>query len=250
MSIITTIENRTARLSIERPAKRNTLDIEMCKELKKQLLEANENSEVRSIVISGESNVFCAGLDLDETQGKAEELFKAFKEVIEAMDYVEKPIIAAVNGPAVAEGVAILYHSDLVFCGEHSLFALPNIALARTPLYGISLLAVKSAGYKLAAQKILLSEPISPSEAIAMGLVNHIAEDDKVITQAFLAANRLASMPPKALLATKRLLKAAYLSGMSDQKALEEEIFEQNFDNEEMKEAFNAFLEKRKPNFD
>ncbi|WP_300948539.1 enoyl-CoA hydratase-related protein, partial [Turicimonas muris] len=150
----------------------------------------------------------------------------------------------------VAEGVALLYHCDLVFCGEHALFALPNIALGKTPLYGISLLAVKSAGYKLAAQKILLSEPISPSEAIAMGIINHVLEDDKVLPQTFLAATRLGNLPPKALNATKRLLKAAYLSGTKEQKELEQETFDQLVDGAEMKEAFNAFMEKRKPNFD
>lgn len=250
MSVVTTIEDRTARLSIQRPAKRNTLDIGMCSELKKQLLECNNNDAIRSIVISGETNVFCAGLDIDEMLNKPQEILKAFQEVIDAMDYVEKPILAAVTGPAVAEGVALLYHCDLVFCGEHSLFALPNIALAKTPLYGISLLSVKSAGYKLAAQKILLSEPISPSEAIAMGIINHVIEDDKVLPQTFLAATRLANLPPKALFATKRLLKAAYLSGTKDQKALEDETFAQLLDGAEMKEAFNAFIEKRKPNFE
>ena len=235
MPVVTTIEDKTARLSIQRPAKRNTLDIEMCNELKKQLLECNEDNAVRSIVISGETNVFCAGLDIDEMLNKPQEILKAFQKVIDALDYVEKPILAAVTGPAVAEGVALLYHCDLVFCGEHALFSLPNIALGKTPLYGISLLAVKSAGYKLAAQKILLSEPISPSEAIAMGIINHV---------------RLGNLPPKALNATKRLLKAAYLSGTKEQKELEQETFDQLVDGAEMKEAFNAFMEKRKPNFD
>ena len=239
MPVVTTIEDKTARLSIQRPAKRNTLDIEMCNELKKQLLECNEDNAVRSIVISGETNVFCAGLDIDEMLNKPQEILKAFQKVIDALDYVEKPILAAVTGPAVAEGVALLYHCDLVFCGEHALFALPNIALGKTPLYGISLLAVKSAGYKLAAQKILLSEPIS-----------HVLEDDKVLPQTFLAATRLGNLPPKALNATKRLLKAAYLSGTKEQKELEQETFDQLVDGAEMKEAFNAFMEKRKPNFD
>ena len=250
MPVVTTIEDKTARLSIQRPAKRNTLDIEMCNELKKQLLECNEDNAVRSIVISGETNVFCAGLDIDEMLNKPQEILKAFQKVIDALDYVEKPILAAVTGPAVAEGVALLYHCDLVFCGEHALFSLPNIALGKTPLYGISLLAVKSAGYKLAAQKILLSEPISPSEAIAMGIINHVLEDDKVLPQTFLAATRLGNLPPKALNATKRLLKAAYLSGTKKKKELEQETFDQLVDGAEMKEAFNAFMEKRKPNFD
>ena len=77
MPVVTTIEDKTARLSIQRPAKRNTLDIEMCNELKKQLLECNEDNAVRSIVISGETNVFCAGLDIDEMLNKPQEILCA-----------------------------------------------------------------------------------------------------------------------------------------------------------------------------
>ena len=72
----------------------------------------------------------------------------------------------------------------------------------------------------------------------------------KILPQTFLAATRLGNLPPKALNATKRLLKAAYLSGTKEQKELEQETFDQLVDGAEMKEAFNAFMEKRKPNFD
>ncbi len=101
----------------------------------------------------------------------------------------------------------MLYHCDLVFAGEHALFSMPGLALGQTPRYGVSLLAVKSGGYKLAAQKLLLSEPISAAEAVAMGLVNHIVEDDKVMTVAGAAALRLASLPPEAMLPQRDCLK-------------------------------------------
>lgn len=130
------------------------------------------------------------------------------------------------------------------------MFSLPSLALGKTPEYGISLLAVKSAGYKLAAQKLLLSEPISAAEAVAMGIVNHIVSDEKVTAAADAAAARLASLPPIALKATKRLLKAAYLSGLSEQRKLETEIADQLEGNAETIEAFNAFLEKRSPKFE
>ena len=108
------------------------------------------------------------------------------------------------SGPAVGQGAAMLYHCDLVFAGEHALFSMPGLALGQTPRYGVSLLAVKSGGYKLAAQKLLLSEPISAAEAVAMGLVNHVVEDDKVMTVAGAAALRLACLPPEAMVASSR----------------------------------------------
>ncbi len=83
-----------------------------------------------------------------------------------------------------------------------------------------------------------------------MGIVNHIVSDEKVTAAADAAAARLASLPPTALKATKRLLKAAYLSGLSEQRKLETEIADQLEGNAETIEAFNAFLEKRSPKFE
>lgn len=248
--IVTTIEGKIARIVLERPEKRNTLDTAMCREFEKQLIELNEDTRVRVIIICGQSNVFCAGLDIEEQLKGNKNVLDAFARVIHALDAATKPIIAAVNGPAVAQGVAMLYHCDLVYCGEHALFSMPFLALGQTPRYGTSLLAVKSAGYKLAAQKLLLSEPISASEAVAMGIVNHIVEDDKVIALANASALRLATLPPQALQASKRLLKAAYLNGMSEQMRLEEECATQLEGSAESLEAFNAFMEKRPPKFE
>mgnify|MGYP000025452433 CR=1 FL=1 len=189
----------------------------------REFLELNDDTRVRSIVLCGHNNVFCAGLDIEEQLAENTQIFSEFQKVIDALDALSKPIVAAVSGPAVGQGAAMLYHCDLVFAGEHALFSMPGLALGQTPRYGVSLLAVKSGGYKLAAQKLLLSEPISAVEAVAMGLVNHVVEDDKVMTVAGAAALRLACLPPEAMVATKRLLKAAYMSGLSEQRKLEEE---------------------------
>lgn len=250
MAIVTTIEGSIAKISIDRPEKRNTLDTEMCQELSRQLIDLSEDNRVRVIMLTGQNNVFCAGLDIEAQVKGDKELFESFRRVIDALDACTKPIVTAVCGPAVAEGAALLYHCDLIFCGEHAMFSLPSLALGKTPEYGISLLSVKSAGYKLAAQKLLLSEPISAAEAVAMGIVNHIVSDEKVTAAADAAAARLASLPPTALKATKRLLKAAYLSGLSEQRKLETEIADQLEGNAETIEAFNAFLEKRSPKFE
>lgn len=249
MPIVTTIEGKIAQITIDRPEKRNTLNSEICKELARELLELNDDSRIRTVVLCGQNNVFCAGLDIEEQLQPDSEIFTEFQKVIDALDALSKPIVAAVTGPAVGQGVALLYHCDLVFAGEHALFSMPALALGQTPRYGVSLLAVKSGGYKLAAQKLLLSEPISAAEAVAMGIINHVVEDDKVMTVASAAALRLASLPPEAVVATKRLLRAAYLSGTAEQRKLEEEVAAHLAGSAESKEAFNAFIEKRKPNF-
>ena len=243
MPIVTTIEGRIAQVAIDRPEKRNTLSSELCKDLAREFLELNDDTRVRSIVLCGHNNVFCAGLDIEEQLAENTPIFNEFQKVIDALDALSKPVVAAVSGPAVSQGAAMLYHCDLVFAGEHALFSMPGLALGQTPRYGVSLLAVKSGGYKL------VSEPISAAEAVAMGLVNHIVEDDKVMTVAGAAALRLASLPPEAMAATKRLLKAAYMSGLSEQRKLEEEAASHLEGSDESKEAFSAFMEKRQPKF-
>lgn len=250
MPILTDLQGKIAQITINRPEKRNTLDEKMCDELAQAFLNFEKDSHARSIVLCGQSSIFCAGLDIEEQIKTSDSIHNAFQTVIDAMDSINKPIVAAVNGPAVNEGVALLFHSDLAFCGEHALFSLPSVALGLTPQYGITLLSVRSAGYKLAAQKILLSEPISPSEAVAMGMVNRVVEDSTVMTVASAAALRLATLPPQSLRETKRLLKASYTDGMADQRVLEKEIFNRLLGGPENKEAFNAFMEKRPPKFD
>ncbi len=250
MPIITTIDNKVANVSIQRPEKRNTLNAEMCEELARQLLDCDKDPLVRAFLISGENNVFCAGLDLEQLMKDPEPVCNAFDKVIKALDGLTKPVVVAVGGPAVAQGAALLYHCDIVYCGEHALFSLPAIALGLTPEHGVNMLAVKCGGYKLAAQKILLSEPISPSEAIAMGLINNVFSDDKLMQQAQATASRLASLPPKAMTAAKALLKSAYFDGMKEQTEKEMEFRRKLLNGAESREAFQAFLEKRPPKFD
>ena len=171
-----------------------------------------------SIVLCGHNNVFCAGLDIEEQLAENTQIFSEFQKVIDALDALSKPIVAAVSGPAVGQGAAMLYHCDLVFAGEHALFSMPGLALGQTPRYGVSLLAVKSGGYKLAAQKLLLSEPISAAEAVAMGLVNHVVEDDKVMTVAGAPRCVWFAYRPRLWLPQRDCFKAAYMSGLSEQR--------------------------------
>lgn len=133
MPIVTTIEGKIAQIAIDRPEKRNTLNSELCKDLAREFLELNDDTRVRSIVLCGHNNVFCAGLDIEEQLAENTQIFSEFQKVIDALDALSKPIVAAVSGPAVGQGAAMLYHCDLVFAGEHALFSMPGLALGQTP---------------------------------------------------------------------------------------------------------------------
>ena len=250
MPIVTTIEGKIAQIAIDRPEKRNTLNSELCKDLAREFLELNDDTRVRSIVLCGHNNVFCAGLDIEEQLAENTQIFSEFQKVIDALDALSKPIVAAVSGPAVGQGAAMLYHCDLVFAGEHALFSMPGLALGQTPRYGVSLLAVKSGGYKLAAQKLLLSEPISAAEAVAMGLVNHVVAEEDLLDAAMDLARSIMDNGPLAVRMTKRAIydcmDKSFLSESSGWRMMEE-LNERAKASADAQEGTTAFKEKRKP---
>ena len=98
MPIVTTIEGKIAQIAIDRPEKRNTLNSELCKDLAREFLELNDDTRVRSIVLCGHNNVFCAGLDIEEQLAENTQIFSEFQKVIDALDALSKPIVAAVSG--------------------------------------------------------------------------------------------------------------------------------------------------------
>lgn len=246
MPIVTTIEGRIAQVAIDRPEKRNTLSSELCKDLAREFLELNDDTRVRSIVLCGHNNVFCAGLDIEEQLAENTPIFNEFQKVIDALDALSKPVVAAVSGPAVSQGAAMLYHCDLVFAGEHALFSMPGLALGQTPRYGVSLLAVKSGATNLPLRNYFFPNRFLLPKLSLWGSSTISLKTTKVMTVAGAAALRLASLPPEAMAATKRLLKAAYMSGLSEQRKLEEEAASHLEGSAESKEAFSAFMEKRR----
>ena len=120
-----------------------------------------------------------------------------------------KPLMACVEGPCVGFGTTILYYCDLVYAGTSSLFSLPFTALGLPPRFGVSYLAVAAAGLHKAAEKILLSEPITAQEALQMGMISAVFEDNVVRAQTLARAQRLAKLSPVAVRSSKELLRLA-----------------------------------------
>ena len=108
------VQNGVCHLVISRPAKRNTIDAATCLSWVKVLAQAQKDDAVRCVIISGEETVFCAGADLQESLHRDEKIQQAYDALIESMIAFDKPILAAVQGPAVGLGVAILCFCDMV----------------------------------------------------------------------------------------------------------------------------------------
>ena len=237
-------------IAINKPAQRNSLSSETMQELSEALRQADLEPEIRVVLLRGLPTVFSSGTDLQEAaSGGASACVARARELIDAADSFSKPLVAAVTGPAVGLAVTLLLSCDLVYCGKHALFSLPYTALGETPLFGVTQKLLRECGYHLAAEKLLLSEPITAEQAQALHIVNGVFEDDEMLKQATARAVRLTKLPPQALARTKSLLKGMLREGASEQSRREAAAFSRQSVSPEFAEAHKAFLEGRRPDF-
>jgi enoyl-CoA hydratase/carnithine racemase len=160
----------------------------------------------------------------------------------------EKPLLAAVAGPAVGIGTTMLFHCDLVYAGDNAAFSMPFVNLGLCPEAASSLLAPRMFGYHRAAEALLMGEPFFAEAAQEVGLVNRVVPPTEVNGYAQAQARKLAAKPLSSLIETKRLMKGdtqAVLQKMDE----EGQSFGRMLREPAAKEAFGAFMEKRKPDF-
>lgn len=250
MTIKTETANGVARIEIARPEKKNALTVAMYQQLADAITAAQQDAAVRALLLHGQSEIFTAGNDLEDfltkpPQGKDAAVFQFMR----ALAHATKPVVAAVNGPAVGIGTTLLMHCDLVYCADNAVFSMPFVSLGLCPEFASSVLIAQNAGYHKAAEKLLLGDPISAEEALEMKIVNRLLPPNEVLAHAQRQVARFAALPPTAVRETKRLMKAAARASFDAVFEQENQTFGQLLGSAEAKEAFNAFLEKRKPDF-
>jgi enoyl-CoA hydratase/carnithine racemase len=158
-------------------------------------------------------------------------------------------VLAAVAGPAVGIGTTLLFHCDLVYAGDNAAFAMPFVNLGVCPEAASSLLAPQMMGYHRAAEALLLGEPFMAEAALEVGLVNRVLPPTEVNSYVQVQARKLAAKPLSSLLETKRLMKAGQAALVQKQMNEEAASFGRMLTEPAAKEAFSAFMEKRKPDF-
>jgi enoyl-CoA hydratase/carnithine racemase len=168
---------------------------------------------------------------------------------LRALATFPKPLVAAVCGPAVGVGTTMLFHCDLVYAGDNAAFSMPFVNLGLCPEAGSSLLVPQMLGYHRAAEALLLGEPFMAEAALEVGLVNRVLPPTEPNAYAQTVAQKLAHKPLASLAATKRLMKQGQQQRVLEQIAVEAETFGQLLAAPAAKEAFGAFMEKRKPDF-
>jgi enoyl-CoA hydratase/carnithine racemase len=236
-----------ASIAIDRPARKNALDLATYGALADAFEAAVRDDSVRAIVLSGAPDVFCAGNDIgDFLAAPSVGPGDAPVRFMQALSKCPVPVIAAVRGPAVGIGTTMLLHCDLVYCADTSRFSLPFVNLGLCPEFAVSMLLPLAAGYHRAAEKLLLGDPISAEDALEMGIVNRIVPDAEVLPLALRQAARIGALAPGAVRETKRLLKAGTSRAVDEVIGAELASFAQRLRSPEARTALESFLAGKK----
>lgn len=249
--VIVEIRDAVQTIRINRPDKKNALSPPMYDRMIDALVAGDASHEVAAHVFLGCNGVFTAGNDINEFAkrgGLPRDLNRGAAGLIRMLPTVRKPMIAAVDGLAVGIGTTMLFHCDLVYASPSASLRTPFIDLGIVPEAGSSLLGPMRMGMQRAFELLCLGEPFDAQRAYEAGLVNHIVAAGELEAAAMKAAARLAQKPPAALAAARKLLRGDP-SAILAQIDKETKVFAERLASDEAKEAFSAFLEKRKPDF-
>ncbi|BDU54032.1 enoyl-CoA hydratase [Limnohabitans sp. INBF002] len=248
--ILSHIDGGVMTLTFNRVDKKNSLTAAMYTALADAVEQADSNPSVRVLVFQGHETVFCAGNDIaDFLNNPPSTLDAPVFRLLRNIAAFPKPVLAAVAGPAVGIGTTLLFHCDLVYAGDNAAFAMPFVNLGVCPEAASSLLAPQMMGYHRAAEALLLGEPFMAEAALEVGLVNRVLPPTEVNNYVQAQARKLAAKPLSSLLETKRLMKAGQAQLVQKQMNEEAASFGRMLTEPAAKEAFGAFMEKRKPDF-
>jgi enoyl-CoA hydratase/carnithine racemase len=248
--ILTHVADGVLTLTINRVEKKNSFTPAMYAAMADGLEQARNDPAICVTVIQGDITVFSAGNDIgDFLQRKPSTQESPVFLFLRAIASHPKPVIAAVCGPAVGIGTTLLFHCDLVYAGDNAAFSMPFVNLGLCPEAASSLLVPQMMGYHRAAEVLLLGEPFMAEAAMEVGLVNRILPPTEVNTMVQAQARKLAAKPLASLIETKRLMKKGQMAQVLAQMSEEGESFARLLQEPAAKEAFTAFLEKRKPDF-
>lgn len=237
-------------LRINRPEKKNALNLAMYQALADGLKAADNDDAVRVILISGSRECFTSGNDLaDFLSAPPTGMDSPVMQFLTAISQARKPVVAAVNGAAVGVGVTMLLHCDLVYAGEGASFQMPFVNLGLCPEAGSTLLLPRLMGHQRAAELLLLGETFSAEKACALEIVTSVHGDVDVLAIAHNRALQLAAQPAAAVRLAKSLLKREYAAALQETIAEEGAQFMARLKSPEAGEALQAFMERRKPDF-
>jgi len=238
-------------VQFNRPAKKNAMSSKMYITMANILNDAAKDDHIHVVLWHSAGDSFCAGVDMEDLKNNLPDLYYMDPQIvlINALINFGKPLVAAVHGDAIGMGTTMLTHCDFVYAGESAKFQMPFINHALVPEFGTTFSVPARFGYIHAAELILLGQPFDAKRAAELGLVTRVVSDDKLLATATEIAQKLAEKPAGALQACKRLMKQSSREQVEQAAKNENEELTVRLYSTDAKEALNAFLEKRPPDF-
>ena len=254
MSIKTATLNGVCTIEIARPEKKNALTVAMYQAMTDALVAAKADAAVRAVLITGQPGVFTSGNDIEDFMTRApgqgadamdSPVFRFMRALLDC----DKPVVAAVTGAAIGIGTTLLLHCDFVYVSDEARLAMPFVALGLVPEFGSSLVVPQLMGHRKAAEKLLLGDPFTPEQAVDCGIANAVLPAGEVVNHARRVAERFNNLPPGAVREAKQLMRAPQQELLLQTIATEGALFAKRLRSPEAMEAFQAFFQKRKPDF-
>ena len=248
--ILSHTEAGVMTITLNRVDKKNSITSAMYGAMADALQAAADDAATRVVVLQGHETIFSAGNDIGDflnkpPAGMDSPVFRFLKGIAT----FPKPLIAAVCGPAVGVGTTLLFHCDLVYAGDNAAFSMPFVNLGLCPEAASSLLVPQMLGHHRAAEALLMGEPFMAEAALEVGLVNRVLPPTEANAYAHTQAKKLAAKPISSLVESKRLMKKGQTQLVLQQMSDEGASFGRMLGEPAAKEAFTAFMERRKPDF-
>ncbi|MCL6270363.1 enoyl-CoA hydratase [Sansalvadorimonas sp. 2012CJ34-2] len=235
-------------LAIERPERKNALTHEMYDFLAHQIGEAEKNPEVRVLLLTGTAECFTSGNDVGDflkspPTGDSTPVCRFMNALMDC----PKPVIASINGAAVGIGTTLLLHCDMVFAGPDTKLQTPFTRLGLCPEYASSITMPALLGHQKAFEMLIAGDVMTADQALAYGLVNVVSNNHQ--EKALDKARQIAKLPPASVRLGKSMLRQGERDILKHRISEEIQAFSERLGSPEAKEAFQAFMEKRKPDF-
>lgn len=253
------IADGAATVELNRPETLNAWNQQFGQELLAALRAVAEDDAARAVVITGAGRAFSSGADLKDISGGAltpsgrPDVYKTLTEryhpIMHAIREMPKPVVAAVNGPAVGIGCSLALCCDLILAAESAYFLLAFVNIGLVPDGGSSLFVPTRVGMARASEMAMLGERIGSEQAREWGLINRVVADDDLRAEVSTLAARLAAGPTRSYAGAKRQLNSWLYTGMGEQLELEAQIQREMAETDDFLEGAIAFAEKRPARF-
>ena len=255
-SLVFEIKDGVGLIRLNRPDDGNVITLEMANEMLDVAIRCDEDPEVRAVVLTGSGKMFCAGGDLkafaaqgQRVSGYLKKVTQAFHGVISRFNWMDAPVVGAINGTAAGGGFSLALTTDIAIAAESAKFTMAYTKVGLAPDGSSSYFLARLVGLRRAKEMALLNPVLSAKQALEWGLINRVVADDQVLPAALEIASHLAKGPTRAFGEAKRLILSGATESLESQMEKESRAISALAGKADGREGVAAFIGKRIPKF-